>query len=56
MAKTKTTPIPAWGYRIRPDDGSVESKIFADGKLPRGWRDTPAKLKAELASDADADV
>lgn len=36
--------MPAWGYRLK--NGEVEARIFEDGKLPRGWVDTPAKLKA----------
>lgn len=35
---------PVWGYRLK--DGEVEAEIF-DGKLPRGWKDTPADLKKE---------
>ena len=34
---------PAWGYR-KGDDG-LESEIFEDGKLPKGWVDSPAKVK-----------
>jgi len=36
---------PAWFYR-KGKDGAVESKIFEDGKCPRGWKDTPADLMA----------
>lgn len=43
---------PAWGYRLG-DDGDVQSQIFEDGKLPRGWHDTPAKLKKKGARNAD---
>lgn len=43
---------PAWGYRLG-DDGDVQSQIFDDGKLPRGWHDTPAKLKKKGARNAD---
>lgn len=32
---------PIWGYRLVK--GEVEAKLF-DGKLPRGWKDTPAGL------------
>lgn len=35
--------MAAWGYRLK--DGEVEGKIFEDGKLPKGWVDSPAKLK-----------
>lgn len=38
---------PTWGYRAGKD--GVESKIFPTGKLPKGWKDTPAGLK-----DADS--
>lgn len=31
-----------WGYRLK--DGEVEAQIF-EGKLPKGWKDTPAGLK-----------
>lgn len=31
------------GYR--DGDGIVERKIFKDGKLGKGWKDTPAGLK-----------
>ncbi len=41
---------PAWGYR-KDENGEVESKLFADGKLPRGWQDTPAKLKGAKNAD-----
>lgn len=37
---------PAWGYRL-DDAGKVESKLFDDGKMPKGWQDTPAKLKGK---------
>lgn len=33
---------PAWGYKMV--DGEVVSKLFVDG-LPRGWADSPAKVK-----------
>lgn len=40
---------PAWGYR----DG--EAKIFDDGVLPKGWVDSPAKVKAKgKAEEAEA--
>lgn len=39
MAKDAKTTGPAWGYR-KTDDG-FESKLFEDGKLPKGWKDTP---------------
>jgi len=32
-----------WGYR-RGDDGEIEAKIF-EGNLPKGWSDSPAKVK-----------
>jgi len=35
---------PTWGYRIK--DGEVEAKLFPEGR-PKGWKDTPAKLKKE---------
>lgn len=41
---------PAWGYR-KDENGEVEAKLFADGKLPRGWQDTPAKLKGAKNAD-----
>ena len=34
------------GYRD-VKGGGVERKIFADGWLPAGWHDTPAKCKNE---------
>jgi len=39
--------VPVWGYRKNGDE--VESKVFhtTDGKLPNGWKDTPAGLKNE---------
>lgn len=33
---------PVWGYR-KTKDGH-ESQLFADGKLPKGWKDTPAGM------------
>lgn len=33
---------PTWGYRKTKD--GVESRIFTDGKLPKGWKDTPAGM------------
>ena len=36
---------PAWGYRLK--DGEVEAKLFPEGLPPRGWADTPAKLKVK---------
>ena len=32
-----------WGYRLK--NGKIEAKVFDDGKLPKGWKDTPAGLK-----------
>lgn len=40
---------PAWGYKLVK--GAVEAKLFVDGKIPRGWHDTPANLKG--AKDGD---
>lgn len=34
---------PAWGYKM--EKGEVVARVFEDGKLPKGWADTPAKLK-----------
>lgn len=34
---------PAWGYR------EGEAKIFENGVLPKGWVDSPAKVKAGKA-------
>lgn len=42
MAKDKS----AWGYR-RGDNGEVESRIFEDGELPKGWVDSPSKVKKD---------
>ena len=42
MADKKSDPT--WGYR-KGDDGEVEAKLFEDGELPKGWHDTPAKVK-----------
>lgn len=36
---------PAWGYRKGKD--GLESKIFEDGKLPKGWVDNPGKVKLD---------
>ena len=36
---------PVWGYR-KGDDG-VEARLFKTGGLPRGWKDTPAKVKTD---------
>lgn len=35
---------PEWGYRLK--DGKIESKLFPEGR-PKGWKDTPAGLKAD---------
>lgn len=40
---TEKTKGPAWGYK-KAGDG-FESKLFPDGKLPKGWVDSPAKIK-----------
>lgn len=40
MADKKDTG-PAWGY----DAKTGEAKLFEDGKLPKGFVDTPAKVK-----------
>jgi hypothetical protein len=40
----ETKKGPAWGYR-GGKNGEIESKIFEDGVLPKGWLDTPASLK-----------
>lgn len=32
---------PAWFYR------AGEARIFEDGKCPKGWVDSPAKVKAK---------
>ncbi len=42
MAEKKTKP-PCWGYRAK--GGGVESRLFNDGVKPKGWVDTPAKVK-----------
>jgi len=34
---------PKWGYRLK--DGKIEARVFENGKLPRGWKDTPAGMK-----------
>lgn len=34
---------PTTGYR--DGDGYIEYKQFDDGKIPKGWVDTPAKCK-----------
>lgn len=38
----KEPKSPAWGYR--KSEGGVESKLFSDGVLPKGWKDTPAGM------------
>lgn len=35
---------PTCGYKLI--DGKVQAKVF-DGDLPKGWADTPAKLKTK---------
>lgn len=40
---------PEWGYRLV--DGEVVAKLFPDGRPPRGWADTPAKLKGKPDDD-----
>lgn len=42
---TKKDDGPRWGYR-KGADGKLESKIF-EGELPKGWVDTPAKVKLD---------
>ena len=40
--------IPTWGYQ-KGKNGDVDAKIFQlkkGEKLPSGWVDTPAKIKA----------
>lgn len=39
---------PAWGYKLV--DGEVEARLFPDGKLSRGWKDTPAGMKNDDGS------
>jgi hypothetical protein len=34
---------PKWGYKLVK--GEVVGKIFEDGKLPKGWKDSPKGLK-----------
>lgn len=41
----ETKPAPRWGYN---KDG--EAKIFTDGKLPKGWADSPAKFQTSKAT------
>ena len=36
---------PAWGYKL--EDGEVVAQVFSDGELPKGWADSPAKLKGK---------
>lgn len=38
---TEKTTGPAWGY----DQKTGEAKLFPDGKLPKGYVDSPAKVK-----------
>lgn len=33
-----------WGYR-KGKDGKVEAKLFDGDKIPKGWHDSPAKVK-----------
>lgn len=40
---------PSWGYTL--ENGEVVGKIFADGKLPKGWVDSPAKVKQPKKAD-----
>ena len=35
-------PMPVWGYR-KEKDAPVEAKLFEDGVIPKGWKDTPAE-------------
>ena len=39
---TEKKKEPVWGYK--PTDDGFESKLFADGELPKGWKDTPAGM------------
>ena len=39
------TKDAVWGYKMT--NGEVESKLFKDGKLPQGWKDSPAKCKGK---------
>lgn len=36
---------PAWGYTAK--DGVLVSQLFDDGNLPKGWQDSPAKVKLD---------
>ena len=38
---------PTWGFRLA-EDGEIERDLF-DGKLPKGWVDSPAKLAGDDA-------
>lgn len=41
---TDKKDFPQWGYR-KGIDGEVEAKLFEAGGLPKGWKDSPAKVK-----------
>lgn len=40
----KKQSLPTWAYRMG-ESGEVESRLFEDGKIPKGWHDSPAKVK-----------
>jgi len=44
---------PEWGYRRADNEQGYEARLFPNGRPPRGWADTPAKLTAPKKPDAD---
>lgn len=43
---------PQWGYRLK--GGEVEARLFEQGRPPRGWADSPAKVKRDDDSTNDS--
>lgn len=41
--KAEIKPEPIWGY-YPIKGGGFESRLFQDGKLPKGWKDSPAGM------------
>ena len=37
--------VQTWGYQRDKSSGDIVSKLFPGSKLPKGWVDSPAKVK-----------
>lgn len=48
MPESKKTKPAVWGYK-KTEDG-YDSRIFKDGELPKGWKDTPAGMSDDNRS------